>query len=45
MSRFEEIVIDSDDNADRISEEGFHDDQLGIKIEYNDIQIEATEKE
>lgn len=45
MSRFEEIVIESDDNEDKISEEGFIDDQVPGKAEHNDIKIEAIEEE
>ena len=45
MSRFEEIVIESDDNADQISEEGFMDDQIPGRAEHNDIKIEAVEIE
>ena len=45
MSRFEEIVIESDDNDDKISEEGFSDDQTPVKAEYEDIVIEDVEEQ
>jgi len=40
----EQIIIDSDDNGDNLSEqEGFFDDSTEVKIEESDFPLEVVE--